>query len=282
VTRTSQSQPATLNRGVNSRSEPAVPGPRNEMLSPKGGHGGDRPSDRVSDEEQAGESSNGHPGMQGQPGRPLNNLGPCQAPRPTQQGQSKLPSRATVGGAPLASDMRRPEAVANNTAGARPGQQFGVRGRDPRSEIGRSEIGSRMPQAAPFSAGGPPPVSGRGGGGLDRQRLETTNGNRIAGTGGQLSALDSSRSGPQGAQLRVSTEPLSGSTTGAHTRTPPVSSAHTPRPHAYPSGSLGANRPGAGVPHAPQTGFTQYGVYGNSPARSSGVTVSRGVPVPRR
>jgi len=292
-----RSMPATLNRGLNSRSDPTVQTcPRNELLSPKGNHGEDgRPSDKASDEgqDQTGESLGPQFGVA--PGRPSNHPGPCQAPRPCQPGQSKLPSRATVGGAPLPSDMRRPEPVGNRNVGGRPGQLYGgLRGREP-GENGKSNITSRIPQPTPFSGGVPPPVSSRGAG----PRLDTTcppNSGRPSATAGPMSALDSSR----GAQLRSSTDPgsrsgpqpstaqgMSATAAGGHPRTPPNSSNSTPRPHAF-TGSLGASRPGAAAPQtslsrpgaaAPQTGFSPYANYGSSPSRSAGITVNRGNPV---
>jgi len=309
---TGRSCPASLNRGVNTRSEPTVQtGQRQEMLSPKGdrGNGEDlRPSDKGSDEDQ----DQGGDGLKPQygvaPGRPMNGLG--QAPRPCQPGQSKLPSRATVGGAPLASDMRRPEAVGNSNAGSRPGVPLSMRGREP-GENGRSNVGSRMPQPPPFTSGIPPPVSSRGAAprleqhsvpNSSRATVAAPGPNSSRATGGPLSALDSSRGGAQGAQVRSSTDPgsragpqpgaaqgMNGIGAGGHTRTPPTST-HTPRPHAF-TGSLSASRSGAAAPSSQPPGFSPYGAVpgrstasppGVSPARSSGITVNRGNPVQYR
>lgn len=288
--RPGRSCPATMNRGVNTRSEPSVPtGQRQEMLSPKGSHGEDnRLSDKASDEDQDQAGDGLKPQYGVAPGRPTINLG--QAPRPCQPGQSKLASRATVGGAPLASDMRRPEPVGNSNPGSRPGQPLSIRGREP-GENGRSNVGPRMPQPPPFAGGVPPPVSSRGA----APRLEATcgpNSSRPTGTAGPLSALDSSR----GAQVRCSTDPgsragpqpaaaqgMSGIAPGGHTRTPPAST-HTPRPHAF-TGSLSTSRSGVAAPSSQTPGFSrgpngqQSGASppGTSPARSAGITVNRGI-----
>jgi len=231
--RSSQSQPVTLHRGANSRSEPSVPGPRQEMLSPKGGHSGigfggeeTRPHDRASEEEEREAAPQMHPFT----GRSLNNnVGP-QVPPPASRKQGGIQSRATVGGNPQATDMRRHQApqhevpdrlrpdVGSSTSGRLGQPQLSIRGRD-----------GRMPQpSAPFSsAGGPPPVSGRGAG----SRLETTagpnpNSSRVG--AGPSSALDSSMQGAQGAQRRISSMP--NACAGGHARTPSTNSHLTPRP----------------------------------------------------